>query len=266
MKSLKQLATTTAATNVRLWGKIHGSETDYYIAEGVFDGNQIEEPPADFEARGSGVNKFVYWACNNPLTQWTQLPDLLPKDIKAARSIKVNFSGNLERTITTNPFFFGKEKHFLRAQVARISHSTTLAPKGLYRTVEDNERDIEDNTPEDGPIKLPSTQDMAKPESWVHYSQNILLCNRLTHMEPEADENEDPEVLKKRIEAADPFERRLKPINLDAKVKGGLPAWTVKLCGDSQSFQNSNPALGQVNYGVVVVKSLQWPGSYSFYT
>jgi hypothetical protein len=40
---------------------------------------------------------------------------LLPKDIQAARSIKVTFSGNLERAIITNPFFFGKEKHFLRA-------------------------------------------------------------------------------------------------------------------------------------------------------
>ena len=32
----------------------------------------------------------------------------------------------------------------------------------------------------------------------------------------------------KKIEAADPYEKRLKPITLDAKVKGGLPAWIVK--------------------------------------
>lgn len=73
------------------------------------------------EPRGTGVNKYVYWATNSPLDAWVQLPDLQPKDIKAAREIKVNFSGDLERKIITNPFFFGKEKHYLRAQIARIA-------------------------------------------------------------------------------------------------------------------------------------------------
>ena len=94
-------------------------------------------------------------------------------------------SGNLERAIITNPFFFGKEKNFLRAQISRISQSTTLVPRGLYRTVEDNDREIEDNTPEDGPVKIPSTDHMAKAENWVHYSTNILKCNRLVLLEAE---------------------------------------------------------------------------------
>lgn len=99
MKSLKLLAISSGAESVKLWGKIQGIEKDYYIAEGTkFEGNQIEEPAADFEARGSsGVNKNVYWACNNPLSSWVLLPDLLPKDIKASRSIKVCFTGDLER-------------------------------------------------------------------------------------------------------------------------------------------------------------------------
>jgi radial spoke head protein 4/6 len=40
MKSLKNLSLSTGAANVRLWGKIHGTEKDYYIAEGTYDGNQ----------------------------------------------------------------------------------------------------------------------------------------------------------------------------------------------------------------------------------
>ena len=116
-KSLKQLSASSAATNVRLWGKIHGSTRDYYIAEGFTDAGQLpeEEKPAGFEARGSGVNKLVYWATNSPLDQWTQLPDLTPNDIRAAREVKVNFTGDLERKIVTNPFFFKREKHYLRA-------------------------------------------------------------------------------------------------------------------------------------------------------
>lgn len=39
MKSLKKLATDTGAANIRLWGKIHGTEKDYYIAEGTYEGN-----------------------------------------------------------------------------------------------------------------------------------------------------------------------------------------------------------------------------------
>jgi hypothetical protein len=38
MKSLKNLARITGAQNLRLWGKIQGTEKDYYIAEGVYDG------------------------------------------------------------------------------------------------------------------------------------------------------------------------------------------------------------------------------------
>jgi len=67
------------------------------------------------------------------------------------------FTGNLERTIHTNPFFFGLEKNYLRAQIARISHSTTLAPSGLFRFQEESAREIEDNAPEEGDLVLPST-------------------------------------------------------------------------------------------------------------
>lgn len=46
--------------------------------------------PADFEARGSGVNKYVYWVTDNVLTsKWTKLPDLNTKDIRDSRDIKV---------------------------------------------------------------------------------------------------------------------------------------------------------------------------------
>ena len=81
-KSLKQLSASSAATNVRLWGKIQGTMRDYYIAEGFTEAGQTEEEkPAGFEGRGTGVNKFVYWATNSPLEAWTQLPDLAPSDI-----------------------------------------------------------------------------------------------------------------------------------------------------------------------------------------
>jgi hypothetical protein len=48
----------------------------------------------------------------------------------------VAFTGELNRQIFTNPHFFGQEKHYLRAQIARIMHSTTLVPKGIYKVQE----------------------------------------------------------------------------------------------------------------------------------
>lgn len=195
MKSLKKLSTDSTAQNIRFFGKIYGTERDYYIAEGTLEGDDAqdgdEEKPADFEARGTGVNKFVYWVIDNVVSgKWIKLPDLLPKDIIATREIKVTFTGNLDRQIFTNPFFVGSEKLYLRAQIARMVQSTTLCPRGLYRTVEDNDKEIEENTPDEGELQMPSTISMGKAENWVHYNQNILRIGRVSHMEPE--QPEDP--------------------------------------------------------------------------
>lgn len=207
--SSQKLTTDTSATNFRFFGKIYGTEKDYYIAEGVVEGGDEEqvdgeEKPADFEPRGTGVNKFVYYVTDNVLGAWTKLPDLLPSDIVATRNIKVAFTGNLERQIFTNPFFFGSEKIYLRAQIARITQSTTICPSGLYRLVEDNDKEIEENTPDEGDIQMPSTLSMSDANNWVHYNQNILKIGCVTHMEPETPEDApddfDIEVVKKQIE------------------------------------------------------------------
>lgn len=67
------------------------------------------------EEKGTGVNKYTYFVTNSCFDAWKKLPDLSPTHIMAARQIKVLFSGDLERDIICNPFFFGKEKHLLRA-------------------------------------------------------------------------------------------------------------------------------------------------------
>ena len=68
------------------------------------------------------------------------LPDLNPDDIAAARQIKVCFTGNLEREIVTNPFYFGREKNYLRAQISRIHHATKLSPVGVHKITEREEK------------------------------------------------------------------------------------------------------------------------------
>jgi len=278
-KSIKKLATDTGANELRFFGKILGTQKDYYVVEVTGETAEEEdaeiEREADFEAKGTpgGVNEKTYFVAENSLSEWKKLPELAPQEIEASRQIKVLFTGDLERNIYTNPFFYGQEKHYLRAQIARITHSTTLIPSGIQRIVEEEERETEENTPEEGELVWPSTGQMASPDMWVHANKNILKNNRTAHSEPEepeeAPEEWDAEEAKKQLEAADPYEPRLKPITADKQVSLSSNvkqnAFVVRHFGDDQEYKNANTALPNTSYVVVVVRSLLWPGAYSFY-
>lgn len=72
---------------MRFWGKIKGTEYDYYVAEGKLDGG--EEQPEEGAApvteasdpQGFGVNEYVYWVTNSPLEEWTKLSNIRPSQI-----------------------------------------------------------------------------------------------------------------------------------------------------------------------------------------
>lgn len=72
---MKALAASSGMSQLKLWGKIKGTEKDYYVVEGTLDaGEPVEgegEQADGFEARGTGVNKCVYYVCNGPLEAWT---------------------------------------------------------------------------------------------------------------------------------------------------------------------------------------------------
>lgn len=151
------------------------------------------------------------------------MPDVAPSEIAASRAIKVLLTGDLERPIYTNPFFFGQEKHYLRAQIARIIQSTTLMPAGLMKVNEEEDRVIEPVEGEDGEgVAAPTTAQMGKPHYWVHANCNILKNNTTKHNAPEQPEDAedwDEEVELAKIKAADPFDARLKSIADDRKVR-----------------------------------------------
>ncbi|KAJ4455065.1 putative radial spoke head protein 4 A [Paratrimastix pyriformis] len=82
-------------------------------------------------------NQFTYWVCANAGDPWIRLPEVLPAQILAARLIRYHITGNLDAVVSKGyPFFpgkdaktAGKERHYLRAQIARISATTILLPK-----------------------------------------------------------------------------------------------------------------------------------------
>jgi len=144
-----------------------------------------------------------------------------------------------------------------------------LCPKGLFRLQEESTKEIEDNTPEEGDIVLPSTKAMADPNMWVHHTVGILLNNRTGHMDPEVPEGVEiePEELLKQIEAKDPYEPRLKDISADKSVivskNQKINPWVVRQMGDTTEYKTEGGKI--VSNGVVVVRSLLWPGSFNFY-
>jgi hypothetical protein len=97
------------------------------------------------EARGTGSNKYVYFvASSEDLSSWTELPDVKPEWILAARTTKKYFSGDLEAPVKAHPPFPGQEKHMLRAQIARISHCTVIVPRLVFSATDPAEEEEED--------------------------------------------------------------------------------------------------------------------------
>jgi hypothetical protein len=198
------------------------------------------------------------------------LPDLNPEDLAAARTIKVCFTGNLDRNIVTNPFYFKQEKNYLRAQIARIHHATKLVPVGRHKITEREEKselpfEVEPNVPEDPEqqIPTPTTEQMSQKANWVHYSKCILGNNKTSHTLSEEVEDREKEV--DRVLGIDPYETRLKPISSDKACKGNYPAWILRTYGDSMKYSMANPVHGAKQYNVVVVKSTVWPGAVSYF-
>ena len=94
------------------------------------------------------------------------------------------------------------------------------------------------------------------------------MQGRTKHSDPKpeaGEEDVEPEELLKREVAKDPLEKRLKPITEDQKTCGGMPAWIVRSYETQDTLLDEKSGKFTLNYGTVVVKSLWWPGSFTFY-
>jgi len=247
-KAMKRLAMSSGATSLRFWGKFLGRQCDYFVLEGQLSHSEEAKAAAHAEERGKGINAHVYWVTDNLLSDWIQLPDSEPKYINASREVKYIVTGNLNAEINTNPKFPGKERHFLRAQIARIAHATTIIPKDFMSPHEENEKDLQYNEE----FNAPSVNDLNSMENWSYHYQNILLTGRAEHETPDVGEDEMDEAVAA-LEEKDPFVERLKPIS---DVEG---AWSSKLVGNPQQYAGGDE--GTVSYNCVEVKSLKWKGA-----
>ena len=274
------------------------------------------EIPIQAEPPGIGLNRISFWVCHYSGGEWTELPDVTPQQIIASQRIKKYLTGNLDAPVKSYPPFPGNEMNYLRAQLARIWSSTTIAPEGEVDVfvAEDEEEEEEEEDP--NAIKyqkfLPLTSE-AKPiqldegieclqssEKWVHTRPFIYKTGRGTQLppkpEPEEDEAaEEPEEEEEK-EPEEEAKELLQPIAGDKKYA------TIKIPQEPKETEEgqepepeeedddaaeddaaeddpSNPKritlqswnARTVNnfykkHGVVVVRSLRWPGACSWVT
>jgi len=260
--SLRSLAASTPGlSKLRFWGKILGIKNDYFIAEGVIDG--IGEADGEVEARGSGANTFSYWVSTGTNSPWVQLPLVRPEHIIAARKVKHLMSGDLEADVLTMPFFPGKEKHFLRAQIARISSSSCLAVSGyLLADDEGGEGGKVTENPEvaEGKFEFPTHEELIDQSKWVH-SHAFIHKNGVSKW-PDTENIED-EDLRKKVEQDREDEPPRGPL---AEIKKDVPGnedetskdWVIKQMGDKGLYKFPESTK---SYLCTVVKSMRWPGA-----
>jgi len=215
--SIQQLCDTEEGIeSPRFWGKVFGRGADYYVLEAklsdypddeeeeeaaraekaaddkreVDEGEEEEEeaelPPNKTEPWGTGANEHVYWAANSPDGPWTRLPKVTPEQIIAARGMRRFFTGSLSAPVFGFPRFPWGESSYLRAQIARITASTALCPKGAFLS-DDEESLIALENEEFRGVRAST---LLQADNWVHYRAKLLQEGRV---EAFVDENAEDE-------------------------------------------------------------------------
>ena len=219
-----------------------------------------------------GLNKNVYFVTSDLTLDWIELPDVKPEQLIASQKIKYMFTGNLKKQIITNPHFPGLEADLLRCQIARINHSCYAVPSTNHYKIPDTETPFKalEKDEEAKPLKI---NEIINLKNWIHFLPGILKEGRISHLERDAPEGIEPEDFKKLIISKDPFQKRLQNLSEDSNLESSIPKvkispWKINLLYDDHIYINPNikndneeePKDNTVNYTLVNLKSLRWPG------
>ncbi|CAC9507447.1 putative flagellar radial spoke protein-like [Leishmania infantum JPCM5] len=181
-------------------------------------------PSAPAEEAGTGLNAMCYYASTSAdPTTWTRLPDVSPHHITVARALRCRFTGNLDAPVHGHPRFMGCEKHYLRAQIARITSACRIAPVQTFTTegaVPDAEEDEEETSARPPPTAVPAYAvlppllpqeapdeedaeaiaavqawykgytkgELMQAKGWSHIAPSVLNCGRVTTAPVEEEE------------------------------------------------------------------------------
>nr|CCA17311.1 flagellar radial spoke protein putative [Albugo laibachii Nc14] len=222
--------------NLRIWGKILGLDGSFYVAEGqlIDNANSIDEN----EEGADGANKFTFWAMRDDgKYTWARLPNVTCNQILVARKLSRYIRGDLEGEVHGHPPFPGKEKNFLRAQIARISSSTAICPEGYLRIDESSNLEV------DKDCEAKTSKELLSLGSWVHYTKHIDADTGRTTPLPKSDNDEE---LRSIDGVSVPCLRRLNEDSPETWRVDSVPITPLPIVRDK-----------------VIVRSLIWPGAVS---
>jgi len=263
----------------RFWGKVLAMNGDYYVVEAKLTeypepAEQAEDaPPSRNEDPGKGANEFVYFVTTNieGNGEWRQLGDVTAEQIKASRRIHRLFTGDLNAKVGGRVHFAWSEAELLRAQIARISAATVLAPSEFYvRPEEDDEED---------PFAMERNEEFAPNEdggvavdAWVHSRGHLRLEGRVAKwIAPEKEDEDDEEAENENEEEKEPTAEEteeeipiLQSIASDACAEFGGGA------DDDDEAEGSNVwNIRSLNancaYQIVVLSNKLWAGAKTVY-
>jgi len=217
---LRKLAEKEPLKSVRFWGKITGTQRDYWVAECQYKNPSDFEPapkeateskatssfkpgePPEAEKMGEGLNKYVYFVVgyeldtdgifgNYTYDKWIKLPPVRPEYIIAAKKIKKMFTGCLDAPVNAYPPFPGSEAEYLVAQINRITRGATMTMNGLWAVeeVEEGEetyKQVRKAIDGDAPYEVKKTgyEGLANPETykadWVHHPEYPSILSKGT--------------------------------------------------------------------------------------
>ena len=253
--AMSLLKTEYGLSSARFFGKVLGTGADYYVVEGAYatpppPGAPATDGSVPVEAPGTGLNTYAYFVAPSVASKFVALPDVTPAQVVASRSIRKYFTGDLSAPVACYPPFPGVEKNYLRAQLARLSVATVLAPAGKFSLEEPEE---------EGGLKVLSASEdyepkgsaeMAEADGWAHLFGGILRIGRCTNP-PRADEGEEGDDAPEEEAPVD----ALGGIADDPTVgdgDGATPAWTLRQYNTTGK-----------RYAHAVARCNRWPGAYA---
>ena len=234
--AMAQLKQAHGLASIRLFGKVLGTQSDYYVVEGKHATPPTPTPtsknPQEPELPGAGLNECVYFVASGVAGAFEQLPDVRPEQIAASLRIKKLFTGDLGAPVACYPPFPGVERDYLRTQIARIAQATVLVPTGKFAVTDADE---EAGTPafvgEDEGYEPKAAADYLELDNWSRWYGGLLKTGRLTHPpKPEAAEGEEEE-------EGEPPEDEVPPL---AAVSGDAPVSTAR---SSNSRHRKRPSM-----------------------
>lgn len=83
---------------------------------------------------------MTFWAGNSLDKDFEELPMITDQQMKVSRQIKRVLTGKLDNKVEGYPHFTGDEKHLLKCQLVRITHSCNIVPLGMMKGNDDEPR------------------------------------------------------------------------------------------------------------------------------